>query len=119
MLRPLQFLLRSFMLVGLCAVLAGCGTVRLPAIDPTGERVFLPDPSYTTMVSPYDSTGIYSCFPEPAFTEPPPIPPCPDVLGAAPAGTGIAAPAPQSRLLLTPSKIIAPINSEVVLLAGI
>lgn len=112
-------LLRCVLLLCLGAA-SGCGTLRLPAIDPTGERFFLPDPNYTTFVSPYDSGGQYSCLPSPAFTEPPPIPPC---AGDMPMGPGYAnaqPPAPpQAKLLLTPAKIVAPINSEVILLAGI
>src|SRR5688572_20108353 len=98
---------RYCFVVAICCALSGCGTLRLPAIDPTGERFFLPDPSYTTIVSPYDSSPRYTCLPEPAFTEPPPIPPCAGTPGAPP-GAGAR---PQPRLLLTPSKIIAPVNS--------
>lgn len=116
-LRSAQTVCRLLLPVALCALAAGCGTLHLPAIDPSGERIFLPNPSYTTFVSPHDSAGGLSCLPQPAFTEPPPIPPCPAVPGA-PGGTGVRQPLP-ARLLLTPSKVIAPINSEVVLLAGV
>jgi uncharacterized repeat protein (TIGR01451 family) len=121
MFRSAHAVLRYSLLVSLCTLFLGCGTMRLPAIDPTGERFFLPDPSYTTIVSPYDSTSRFSCLPEPAFTEPPPIPPCtgPGAIPGQPAGTGVAPQPPQARLLLMPAKIIAPINSEVILLAGI
>src|SRR5512134_3677245 len=112
----IQHVLRSSLIALLCALMSGCGTLRLPAVDPTGERIFLPDPSYTTFVSPYDSNPGYSCLPRPAFTEPPPIPPCTGTAGA-PAGA-VQQPG-QARLMLSPSKIIAPINSEVVLLAGV
>lgn len=120
MLRAVQVVLRCLILVVASATASGCGAFRLPAIDPTGERVFLPDPSYTTLVSPYDSTGTFSCLPKPAFTDPPPIPACSNVPGARPGLAGGVTPeSAQAKLLLTPSKIIAPINSEVVLLAGI
>ena len=30
-------------------VAAGCANLRLPAIDPSGQRFFLPSPNYTTV----------------------------------------------------------------------
>jgi hypothetical protein len=33
-------------------MLTGCSGVRLPAIDPSGERFFLPSGSYTTLNTP-------------------------------------------------------------------
>ena len=119
MLESAQIVARHLLSVALCAVVAGCGSMRLPAIDPSGDRVFLPNPSYTTFVSPHEPGGRFSCMPQPAFTEPPPIPPCPGVPGTAPTGTGVVAQTAPARLLLTPSKIIAPVNSEVILLAGV
>ncbi|TVS13601.1 MAG: hypothetical protein EA424_21310 [Planctomycetaceae bacterium] len=60
-------------MVWLTAVLgAGCAQFRLPAIDPTGERLFLPADRYTTLVTPSLIPGI----PEPAYQDPPPVPPC-------------------------------------------
>lgn len=98
----------------------GCSAVPLPAIDPSGERIFLPSPSYTTVVSPYDSVAQLPCLPQPAFTEPPPIPPCNQIPGAPGiAGTGVIPQPVPDRLILSPAKIVAPINSEVVLLAGL
>src|SRR5262245_36781457 len=75
-----------------CMVGLGCSAVPLPAIDPTGERILLPSPNYTTFVSPYDSVAQFGCLPKPAFTEPPPIPPCqPTPPGRPPGavGTGV------------------------------
>ena len=62
-------------------------------------------------------------MPRPAFTEPPPVPPCttpvaapvqPGAIGTALAGANVP-----DRLVLTPAKIVAPVGSEVVLLAGL
>ncbi|MFM2094389.1 MAG: hypothetical protein RIS70_1513 [Planctomycetota bacterium] len=49
--------------------LTGCTQVRLPAIDPSGSRLFLPSPASTTLES---------CLPKPAFKVPPNPPACPD-----------------------------------------
>src|SRR5690606_3866362 len=77
-------------------VTAGCHSLRLPAIDPTGERIFLPPPAYTTLevpdclprppaladcsppnVAPNCSLhDAIPCLPKPAYTAPPPPPPC-------------------------------------------
>jgi len=144
-------------------VCGGCSTLQLPAIDPSGERIFLPGPSYTTFTSCGDQLPAFSCFPEPAWSEPPPVPACPEFVQppvlsvpacppiavpcppriqpcppavpacppavaptptVAPRGTGViprqVAPASQQdRLILTPTKIVAPVGSEVLLLAGI
>jgi uncharacterized repeat protein (TIGR01451 family) len=126
--------------------LSGCAALTVPAIDPTGERIFLPCPNYTTLASCDDQLLTGVCFPRAAFAEPPPVPVCPERVAppviafpggqAAPGcgqphpvgpalGTGVA-PAPsvpaanqQDRLLLTPAKIVAPVGTEVVLVAGI
>ena len=37
--------------------MAGCANFRLPAIDPSGERIFLPNPNYTT-VAPERGLGL-------------------------------------------------------------
>ena len=110
------------MLLMAAIVTGGCSQFRLPAIDPSGERVFLPSPSYTTLESPCDSIPQIPFGPTPAFTEPPPIPPCDPAVIPAPVAvagpTGGAVPT-QDRLLITPSRMIAPVGTEVVLLGGI
>lgn len=117
-----------------CVWLTGCVNVRVPAIDPTGARIFAP--ATTTTVFPTVAPGAGSSFfPRPAFTDAPAVPVCPEeamVIGpAAPIGTGVApcppvAAAPtavtalgQDRLVLSPTKMVAPIGTEVVLLGGI
>lgn len=129
---------------------AGCTPLKLPKIDPSGERIFLPHGNYTELTPPQACP----CIPSPAFTAPPPVPPCPPSetgvsvvpptcgaaaepsCGAAPAPTSGAsaapAPAPVSeglcagrnreklgRLVLAPSVMMAPVGSEVVVLAGL
>lgn len=110
----------------LAMAVAGCSTVRVPAIDPSGQRIFLPAPTYTTLESPFSPTA--GCWPQPAFREPPAIPPCPPAAAPVVVAPPVAVPAApmvvatpqlQDRLILTPARIVAPINSEVVLLAGI
>jgi len=76
-----------------CALVAtGCANFRLPRIDPSGERLFLP------------------------CNAPPPPPPM--VPGApppplAPPGVG------QSGISVSPSQVIAPVGSEVVMIASV
>lgn len=58
-----------------CLVLtSGCGTLRLPRIDPSGQSIFLPSGNYTTLTSPAIVPGI----PEPAYSAPDAPPPCGD-----------------------------------------
>ncbi len=72
---------------------SGCGTLRLPAIDPNGERLFLPTPSFTTL-APWDkhspATGLPGGTP-PGFTVPPPGGP---FAPADPFATGVVPPPP-------------------------
>lgn len=49
------------------AVAGGCGTLRLPRIDPSGERLFLPSGNYTTLASP----SVSECL-DPVFESPEP-----------------------------------------------
>ena len=107
----------------------GCSSIRVPAIDPNGAGIFAPGGSYTTLESPCAALLPASCLPRPAFAEPPSVPPCHSpVAGVPQLGTIPLQPRPTpaiayanipDRLLLTPSKIVAPVGSEVVLLAGL
>jgi uncharacterized repeat protein (TIGR01451 family) len=131
------------------ALFAGCAQLKLPKIDPTGERIFLPHGNYTELVPPQ----AVPCVPEPAFTAPPPVPPCPPgevsplaagpscgavpepACGAAAPSCGAPMPAPaavpvqparvglhrekQGRLVLAPAIMMAPVGSEVVVLSGL
>jgi uncharacterized repeat protein (TIGR01451 family) len=58
-------------LLGILLV-TGCAQFRLPAIDPTGQQIFLPGENYTTLVAPALVPGM----PEPAYQNPPPVPAC-------------------------------------------
>lgn len=102
---------------------AGCGNVRLPAIDPSGDRFFLPAPNYTTLDG-FDSnyasaTGI---GPTPAFTAPPVPPPCDSNQLGGTVGTGLAdrlRPARLGELKVVPTQVVAPVSSEVIVVGGI
>ena len=100
----------------------GCSSIRVPAIDQSGAGLFAPGGSYTTLESPCASFLPASCLPRPAFAEPSSVPPCatPTSVSVQPRPTQfVAVPNAPDRLLLTPSKIVAPVGSEVVLLAGL
>lgn len=120
-----------------CALAAGCAQLQVPAIDPSGDRLFLPG----------GKTTLEACAPKPAFAAPPKPQPCPaSALGAqapvayAPPPPGAAAPcgpaAPQgaapfayangaqplvggrNQLKATPARLVAPVGTEVVIVAG-
>lgn len=65
------------------ALATGCTPLRLPAFDPTGERIFLPPPTYTTIATPFGyganppppnyPYGPAAALP-PVFQYPPPLP---------------------------------------------
>ena len=143
----------------LCFLAPGCAGLRLPAIDPSGERIFLPPPNYTALD---DGTS----FSGPAWTSPPQAPlagtpaasvavvpysintPTPPLYGPftgapLPYGGPQASPfyggpsasnAPtqlsgltsldprdgiQGRLEVQPTRVLAPVGQEVILLAAI
>ena len=100
-------------------LITGCAQCRLPRIDPSGERLFLPAPNYTTLES---------CLPKPAFSAPANPPACATPAVAAGPGCGPQSVFPASatgsgrpgrnQLQLTPTRVVAPVNSEVVLVTG-
>jgi len=122
----------------------GCAQLRLPRIDPTGQRLFLPGPERATIVTPELPFGRAGA----AYQTPPMPPPCPQgvfpattppVIPAAlyPSALPGPLPADTSRLafrprlstvklstastgvLVNPGRIIAPVGSLVVLKAGL
>ncbi len=110
--------LNWFTLVLLCFC-GGCSHLRLPAIDPSGSRIFLPKPNSTQFNAP-----------TPAFQNPVAPPPCLD------GGVCNLCGQDRNRVLkklqehfkskgktgeiqLTPLRVVAPVGGEVVLLAGI
>jgi len=91
-----RFSLTLAVLLGLLAVsgAGGCAHVRLPAIDPSGQRVFLPSPAYTTLDKQPGLLHRLPGLPQPAYVTPPTPPPCPPTatpaapeLAAVPSGT--------------------------------
>jgi len=95
-------------------VSAGCAPLRVPRIDPSGQRIFAQD------TTPVDCN--FGCFnQQPVFQQPPPLSPCPapgvtplTPLPAAPQGVVDA-----EALQLSPSRVVAPVGTEVVLVAGL
>lgn len=156
---PFSQKLISFKLV--CALVfclfGGCNQVRLPRIDPTGNRLFVP--GNASYANPYQAIPAYQAprnplpcptpqaIPSPGNQTPPPSVP-PINLGAqsGPIGSGVRntnipggglqlPPPPQARILppapevtiprksgriiLTPDEIVAPVGSEVIVMAGL
>ncbi len=116
---------RFFALLLILLVATGCQNLQIPRIDPSGQSVFMPAPNYTTPE--------ISCLQQPAFVTPEQAPPC-DALAATPSPIACA-PSPATpqpavakrinpktvplNLTLTPSRVVAPVGSEVVLIAGL
>ncbi len=117
-----------------CALtsLSGCTTLSLPAIDPTGNRIF--SNGLTTLVNPHDPNNGYPSQ-QPAYQAPPTPPACMQgydgtekkLCKGCLAGKGCLAKRKEAeevrgrcgQLLLTPTRIVAPVNGEVILLAGV
>lgn len=108
--------------------LPACSRLALPAIDPTGSRIFLPN-NYTNLTVPrlHDGPG---CLPTPAFTTPAPPAACVDGSGRPICNLfdhkkhkdffrKNRSPGAKGELQLTPALIVAPVGGEVTLLAGI
>lgn len=115
----------------LCSGATGCQTISLPAIDPTGNRLFDPNRPLT-FISPHDPNNGYPST-APAF-QTPPTPPrcvqtgekklCQGCLSGKGCILGRKQQAEEMRgrcgdLLITPNRLVAPVGGEVVLLAGI
>lgn len=118
-----SFTLHLVLSLGLLAsCMSGCSGLRLPAIDPSGERFFLPSGNYTTLNTPEECGGC-GIFPEPAFSKPANPPRC-----DAPSATlGLPEqnpcfslqPAKQGELVLIPTDVVAPVTAEVIVVGGI
>ena len=120
----------------ICLTSAGCARFQLPAIDPNGSCIFLPYPNTTQLTLPslhsqQDKAGI---MPQPAFAAPVAPPPCVDgncntggskrqLLTQHKLGEKLGQHFPSQgkagEIQLTPTRIVAPVGGEVVLLAGI
>jgi len=93
-------------------VAVGCAGLRLPRIDPSGERIFLRQPNPVPVASPA-TTNVQA---PPVFTDavfPPPT------LPTGPTAAGLLPPIPQDKLTITPGRVLAPVGSEVILKAGL
>ncbi len=129
----------SFALILSCLTLISCciscARFQLPAIDPNGSRIFLPFPNTTQLTLPslHGQNGQSGIIPQPAFTTPAMPPPCID--GSCATGTKhkllkehklghkldkrFPSQGKAGEIQLTPTRIVAPVGGEVVLLAGI
>ncbi len=125
--------LSIWILAGSILAASGCQQFRLPAIDPSGQRIFLPAPASTRLVHPSDSQcrGLGNIIPKPAWQSPPTPPPCAEAPPESPPGTKIPV-APKEtirpraltdgipgKILVTPTRMFATVGSEVVLIAGL
>jgi hypothetical protein len=101
------------------AALLTSGCASLPRIDPSGRRFLVWPERQTTTVAPSLATpGNVTVPPVFAGTVPPPaLPPMP----GAPAGpvTTTALSPVDEQLTITPSRVLAPVGSEVILKAGV
>lgn len=103
----------SLLLLLLAVFTAGCKSLRVPAIDPTGAHIFS---GQTTAVTLPEG-------PKPAFPNAPAAPPC--TAGGPPCGNvpGAITPAAQLRdqayVVMMPGRVVAPVGSEVVVVSGL
>jgi uncharacterized repeat protein (TIGR01451 family) len=117
-------------LAALCA-LAGCAGLRVPRIDPTGERILIwpkDQPQTQPQLSawaPGNSTAP-PVLTDPVFPAAPAVAATPGSTVATPSfATGGVVPAsavatiPPEKISITPGRILAPVGSEVVLKASI
>lgn len=123
---------------GLCAclcaaVLGGCQTLSLPAIDPTGNRIFSETPTTLNPIHGSPNNGYPSQ--QPAYQTPPKPPACiqgsngqeKKLCKGCLSGKGCLARKKEEeeirgrcgQLLLTPTRIVARVGGEVILLAGV
>ena len=107
-----------FAILVACAPIAGCGQLRLPAIDPSGNRIFLPPPNSTRLAGASRNGGL---LPSPVFSTPDAPPPCESSIAADsqvfPVST--IAPGGASSIVVSQGNVVAPVGSEVILLAGL
>ena len=164
-LTTLKSIMISLVLASCLMFVAGCAQIRLPAIDPTGNRIFLPAPNSTQLLTPGSITGTGvrsgcldgSCLDRirgrqtgfnttlpatapvapalpvapvpttPAFQHPADPPPCVDGCQTRtkskkhiiPDPRGVKTAGQLGEIVMSPSRIVAPVGSEIVALAGI
>lgn len=116
---------------------AGCSRLQLPAIDPTGQSIFLPLPNTTQLAVPnlHSQNGQPGLLPTSAFPSPAAPPACLDggqqqrcsvcnLLDGDHSlckkfGKRFESRGKRGEIQLTPKRVVAPVGGEVVLLAGI
>jgi len=119
-------------LVAAALLVTGCQSFRLPAIDPTGERIFSSsEPMRLAAPGQTRCAGPNCLFPRPAWNQgvtPPPCPepPPPPPPGAKSCGAAQATIQPRpvergipGKIMVNPTRLIAPVGSEVVLVGGL
>ncbi|MFO7903378.1 MAG: DUF7507 domain-containing protein [Planctomycetota bacterium] len=117
------------LLGGLLVWAVGCQQLEVPAFDPTGERIFSPSESLQLARMSDSRYGEDCLFPQPAWQQPLTPEPCPEPSPPPPGGpqasppTAPSAPPPQERepgsIMLNPTRMIAPVGSEVVIVGGL
>lgn len=136
--RPLSVCSRLVGCVSLILLFSITGCARFPAIDPNGQSIFLPYPAATELTLPqiHGGNGNPGIIPQDAYPTPLTPPPCIDGSCNEPGGIhnlfqakkkkhAIANhfakkdPGQCGEIQLSPLRIVAPVNGEVLLLAGI
>ncbi len=111
---------------------SGCQHFQIPAIDPTGERIFSSSDTMQ-LATPSDSrcTSTGCLFPKPAWNEAVTPPPCPEPPPPPPPGAKVPGTCPATiqprpvqrgipgKIMVNPTRLIAPVGSEVVLVGGL
>ena len=103
--------MRILWLTCVCMLASGCASIRLPAIDPSGERILLPAPNYTTLNRNHSSDYVRParelCPEGPVFKQPassdcvlPPI--IPNTASKSPAATLVSDSDPTLPRILVP-----------------
>ena len=104
-----------YLAIAVCAQIAlGCAGLRVPRIDPTGERVFVWPSTQPAVVTPV----LGNVEAPPVFTDPYFPMPATSALGV-PSVAATLPSIPQDTLTITPARMLAPVGSEVILKAGL
>ena len=106
-----------------CTAIVGCAS--LPRIDPTGERVLIWPKDQPQVVAPLLAPSSTVVAPpvgtDAIFPQPPIVATAPAATvspGVTPASLALAQ-VPQDKVTISPERILAPVNSEVVLKANV
>ncbi len=132
--KQLQWITLVSVLLTIGVATIGCSRVRVPRIDPTGRQIFLPHGStqlppnsFPNVTLPTNTSPVSTT---PAFTQPAPVPPCNTGCGRLihrgsrgplllPHHNQIPDRGKSGTVVMSPSRIIAPVGSEVVVLTGV